>query len=149
MLIVLVAPILAFNRPAQLLTQPCKSVLKYRSPDALRAVAPLLDECQLDEPIVECAIRRQFDGPWADTWARFVLLRPGMSYSKLKAATLKRNQLNPKDRIPGTFRTIVLTHAICFIAAIPAVLTSDAVFPKLIEAAALGRVMAQTDGFGL
>ena len=63
-----------------------------------------------------------------------------MSFSELKAATLKRNQLDPKERIPGTLRTVVLVHAACFIAALPAVLTSDQVFPKLVEAAASSRV---------
>lgn len=96
--------------------------------------------CLLDEQTVECLVRKRIDGPWADSWARYVLLRPGMSYRELKAATLQRNRLDPKDRIPGTFRTVVLTHAICFLAAIPAVLRSDTVLPKLLEAAALSRV---------
>ena len=96
-------------------------------------------ECQVDEPALECTLRNQVDGPWADTWAKYVLLRPGMSYQELKAATQKRNQLDPSERIPGTARTVVLTHAICFLCAIPAVLRSDAVLPKLVEAAAIGR----------
>ena len=98
--------------------------------------------CLVDEPAVECALRRQVDGPWADAWARYVLLRPGMSYSELKAATLKRNRLDPRERIPGTYRTLVLTHALCFIAAIPAVLTNDQVFPKLLGLAAISRASA-------
>eukprot|EP00966_Prymnesium_polylepis_P148739 3436244-Prymnesium_polylepis.1 len=68
-----------------------------------------------------------------------------MTYSELKAATLQRNKLGAKDRIPGTYRTVVLTHAICFLAAIPALLTNEEVLPKLVEAAALSRVTA---GFG-
>ena len=97
-------------------------------------------ECRVDEPELECDIRRTVDGPWKDAWARFVLLRPGMSYSELKKATLQRNKLDWRERIPGTFRTIVITHAVCFIAAIPAVLRSDAILPRLVEAAAAGRV---------
>ena len=84
-------------------------------------------ECLLDEPVAECYVRNQVDGPWADVWAKYVLLRPGMSYTELKHATLQRNQLEPGNRIPGTFRTVVIAHAICFLAALPAVLTSDAV----------------------
>ena len=64
-------------------------------------------QCLVDEPVVECYIRNEVvDGPWADQWARYVLLRPGMSYSELKAATLRRNQLDPSLRIPGTYRTL-------------------------------------------
>ena len=97
-------------------------------------------ECLTDEPVAECIVRSQLDGPWNDVWARYVLLRPGMSYSELKEATLRRNKLSPTDRIPGTYRTVVLAHAICFIAAIPAVLTSDEVFPKLLGVATASRV---------
>ncbi len=97
------------------------------------------DECLADEPVVECIVRKQVDGPWADAWAKYVLLRPGMSFRELKAATLQRNKLDPKDRIPGTYRTVVLTHAVCFVAAIPALLSSDAVFPRLVEMAAASR----------
>ena len=82
------------------------------------------DACLVDEPEVECNLRKTVDGPWADAWAKYVLLRPGMSFSELKAATLQRNQLDPRMRIPGTARTIVLTHALCFIIAIPALLQS-------------------------
>ena len=37
---------------------------------------------------------------------------------ELKAATHQRNRLDPEHRIPGTYRTVVLTHAVCFAAAI-------------------------------
>ena len=114
----------------------------HRAAAAVQALADA-DSCELDEPALECAVRRQVDGPWADTWAKFVLLRPGMTYRELKKATQQRNRLDPAERIPGTYRTVFITHAICFLVAIPAVLTSDAVFPKLIEAAAVGRVMAK------
>ena len=97
-------------------------------------------ECRLDEPVAECIVRSQLDGPWSDVWARYVLLRPGMSYTELKEATFQRNQLDPRERIPGTFRTVVIAHAICFAAALPAVLTSDAVFPKLLGVATASRV---------
>ena len=97
-------------------------------------------ECLLDEPVAECIVRSQLDGPWNDVWARYVLLRPGMSYSELKDATKTRNRLEPGSRIPGTFRTVVLAHAICFLAALPAVLTSDTVFPKLLGVATASRV---------
>lgn len=93
------------------------------------------EACLMDESDLECTVRKQVDGPWADIWARFVLLRPGMTYAELKAATRKRNQFDWRDRIPGTYRTIVIVHAVCFLFAVPAVLTSDEVFPKLIEAA--------------
>ena len=63
--------------------------------------------CLVDEPVVECFVRSEVvDGPWADQWARYVLLRPGMSYRELKVATLRRNQLDPSLRIPGTYRTL-------------------------------------------
>tara|TARA_B110001452_G_scaffold65749_1_gene52593 strand:- start:484 stop:942 length:459 start_codon:yes stop_codon:yes gene_type:complete len=94
-----------------------------------------LDGCALDEPKVECMVRQQVDGPWADVWAKYVLLRPGMRFGELKAATLKRNELDPSKRIPGTFRTVVLVHAVCFLAAIPMVLQNENVFPKLVNAA--------------
>ena len=97
-------------------------------------------ECLLDEPVAECIVRSQLDGPWNDVWARYVLLRPGMSYTELKEATKTRNRLAPESRIPGTFRTVVLAHAICFLAALPAVLTSDTVFPKLLGVATASRV---------
>jgi len=100
------------------------------------------DECLIDEPQLECTVRRQVDGPWADVWARYVLLRPGMSYSELKQATFQRNQLDPSKRIPGTYRTVVLAHAFCFAAAIPTLVTNDEVFPKLLAAAAASRVAA-------
>ena len=122
----------------------CPLSLSHRI--AARAIAMVAKEpddplaCGVDEPPVECAIRRQVDGPWADVWARYVLLRPGMSFGELKAKTFERNQLDPMERIPGTYRTVVITHVICFLAAIPAVLTSDAVFPKLVGAAAVSRV---------
>ena len=54
------------------------------------------DSCLVEEPLVECAVRKQVDGLWADSWAKYVLLRPGMSFGELKAATLKRNQLDPR-----------------------------------------------------
>ena len=92
-------------------------------------------ECQLDEPVAECIVRSQLDGPWNDVWARYVLLRPGMSYTELKEATQRRNRLAPESRIPGTFRTVVLVHAVCFLAAIPMVLQNENVFPKLVNAA--------------
>lgn len=65
-----------------------------------------------------------------------------MSYSELKKATMQRNQLDPSKRIPGTYRTVVIAHALCFAAAIPALLTNEAVFPKLLGAAAVSRAAA-------
>ena len=123
-------------------TQPRASLPPLRPRAAVLLAEPAADECGLDEPQLECAVRRQVDGPWADAWARYVLLRPGMSYRELKEATRRRNRLRPEDRIPGTFRTVVLVHAVCFTAAIPALLRNDAVFPKLLEAAASGVVRA-------
>ena len=84
-------------------------------------------------------------GPWADIWAKYVLLRPGMTYGELKEATLRRNRLSPEERIPGTFRTVVIVHAICFLAAIPILVTNDAIFPKLLQWAVTSRAAA---GFG-
>lgn len=98
------------------------------------------DVCLVDEPIVECAVRQQVDGPWADVWARYVLLRPGMTYGELKHATLQRNRLAPDKRIPGTYRTVFLSHLICFIAAIPVLLANDSVFPNLLSAAVSSRL---------
>ena len=123
-------------------TQPRASLPPLRPRAAVLLAEPAAEECGLDEPQLECAVRRQVDGPWADAWARYVLLRPGMSYRELKEATRRRNRLRPEDRIPGTFRTVVLVHAVCFTAAIPALLRNDAVFPKLLEAAASGVVRA-------
>lgn len=100
------------------------------------------EHCLVDEPVVECFVRNQVDGPWADVWARYVLLRPGMSYTELKRATLQRNQLDPTSRIPGTYRTVVIAHLLCFAAALPAVITSPAVFPKVLVAATASRVAA-------
>ena len=84
-------------------------------------------------------------GPWADIWAKYVLLRPGMTYGELKEATLRRNRLSPEERIPGTFRTVVIVHVICFLAAIPILVTNDAIFPKLLQWAVTSRAAA---GFG-
>lgn len=107
----------------------------------VRAVAAAdEDGCGIDEQPLECMVRQQVDGPWADVWAKYVLLRPGMSFRELKAATLKRNELNPNMRIPGTVRTVVLVHAVCFLFALPAILTSDGVFPKLVSAAVESRI---------
>merc|ERR1712021_153650 len=99
-------------------------------------------QCLLDEPVLECNLRRTVDGPWSEAWTRYVLLRPGMSFRELKAATKKRNEFRLSERVPGTLRTVVLVHVICFAAALPAVLSSDAVFPKLLELAVAGRVAA-------
>lgn len=99
-------------------------------------------QCLLDEPVLECKLRRTVDGPWSEAWTRYVLLRPGMSFRELKAATKKRNEFRLSERVPGTLRTVVLVHVICFAAALPAVLSSDAVFPKLLELAVAGRVAA-------
>ena len=100
------------------------------------------DACLLDEPVLECNLRRTVDGPWAEAWTRYVLLRPGMSFRELKAATKKRNEFRLSERVPGTLRTVVLVHVICFAAALPAVLSSDAVFPKLLELAVASRLAA-------
>ena len=82
------------------------------------------DSCGVDEIPVECEVRKKLDGPWSDVWARYVLLRPGMTYGELKEATKQRNRLDPRMRIPGTARTVVLTHAVCFLIAVPAILRS-------------------------
>ena len=84
-------------------------------------------------------------GPWADAWAKYVLLRPGMPYSELKEATLRRNRLSPEERIPGTFRTVFIVHAVCFLAAIPILVTNEAIFPRLLQWAVTSRAAA---GFG-
>lgn len=70
-----------------------------------------------------------------EAWAKYVLLRPGMSYDELRESTL-----NPETRTPGTVRTIFLTSFLCILVAIPYVLTNPAVFPRLIELAALDRI---------
>ena len=89
--------------------KPNNSPQPVRKPAAstARSSSAVEGGCLVDEPVVECYIRNEVvDGPWADQWARYVLLRPGMSYSELKAATLRRNQLDPSLRIPGTYRTL-------------------------------------------
>ena len=58
----------------------------HRSP-AMTAADPL--ECQIDEPALECSLRRQIDGPWADVWARYVLLRPGMTFSEVRVRVVE------------------------------------------------------------
>ena len=73
---------------------------------------------------------------WQELWARYVLIRPGMTFDELKDSTL-----NPLDkRTPGTVRTILLTSLLVSLAAIPYVLTNPAVLPRLIEIAALNRI---------
>ena len=89
-------------------SKPNNSPQPVRKPAAstARSSSAVDGGCHVDEPVVECYIRNEVvDGPWADQWARYVLLRPGMSYSELKAATMRRNQLDPSLRIPGTYRT--------------------------------------------
>ena len=132
----------AFNLPNSL--QPVrKPAAKPAASTAQSSSVVESDEhCFVDEPVVECFVRNQVDGPWADQWARYVLLRPGMSYTELKRATLQRNQLDPTSRIPGTYRTVVIAHLLCFAAALPAVITSPAVFPKVLVAATASRVAA-------
>lgn len=127
----------AFNLPGSPQTNRKPAASTAQSNSALDS-----EHCLLDEPVAECFVRNQVDGPWSDVWARYVLLRPGMNFSKLKRATLQRNQLDPTSRIPGTYRTIVMAHVLCFAAALPAVITSDAVFPKLLVAATASRVAA-------
>ena len=90
----------------------------------------------------KCHVKKQGTNNGMNTWARYVLLRPGMSYTELKRATLQRNQLDPTSRIPGTYRTVVIAHLLCFAAALPAVITSPAVFPKVLVAATASRVAA-------
>jgi hypothetical protein len=128
---------LVFNRAAGIETTRSSPMMEAGSRWSDYGMAPV--ECNVDEPELECNLRKQVEGPWADEWAKYVLLRPGMTFSELKAATRQRNNLDPKQRIPGTYRTVVLTHLVCFLAAIPAVLASDAVLPKLLEAAAVSR----------
>jgi len=135
----------AFNLPnsPQPVRKPAASQSSRKSITAQSDSAVESDEhCLVDEPVVECFVRNQVDGPWADVWARYVLLRPGMSYTELKRATLQRNQLDPTSRIPGTYRTVVIAHLLCFAAALPAVITSPAVFPKVLVAATASRVAA-------
>ena len=85
------------------------------------------------------------------TWQRYVLIRPGMTFQELKARTQLLNDgasfkvPNLDARAPGTFRTIFLTHLICFPAAIPALLSNPQVLPKLIEIASLSRLGIETD----
>ena len=67
-----------------------------------------------------------------------------MSYTELKRATLQRNQLDPTSRIPGTYRTVVTAHLLCFAAALPAVITSPANFPKVLVAATVDRGLRET-----
>ena len=138
LLLVLLATAAAFNLPG---LPP-----RARKPTAPRPIMTSSleseEHCLVDEPTVECFVRNQVDGPWADVWAKYVLLRPGMSYTELKRATLQRNQLDPTRRIPGTYRTVVIAHILCFAAALPAVITSPAVFPKLLVAATPSRVAA-------
>mmetsp|Transcript_14558 Transcript_14558/g.29488 ORF Transcript_14558/g.29488 Transcript_14558/m.29488 type:complete len:163 (+) Transcript_14558:3-491(+) len=141
-LLLLLSPAAAYNLPPSRIVP----LSKVRGSAARSSSsAPLADadqHCLVDEHVAECFVRNQVDGPWADVWARYVLLRPGMSYSELKRATLQRNQLDPSRRIPGTYRTVVIAHALCFAAALPAVITSDAIFPKLLVAATASRVAA-------
>lgn len=142
---VLLASAAAFNLPnsPQPVRKPAASQSSRKSITAQSDSVVESDEhCLVDEPVVECFVRNQVDGPWADVWARYVLLRPGMSYTELKRATLQRNQLDPTSRIPGTYRTVVIAHLLCFAAALPAVITSPAVFPKVLVAATASRVAA-------
>ena len=143
LLFVLLASATAFNMPKS--PQP-KSPQPVRKPAASTAQSSSVREsdehCLVDEPVVECFVRNQVDGPWADQWARYVLVRPGMSYTELKKATMQRNLLDPSRRIPGTYRTVVMAHLLCFAAALPAVITSPAVFPKVLVAATASRVAA-------
>lgn len=136
---VLLCPAAAFSLVG---TPPKRKPAASSTSSSIARNEPDGGECLLDEPMVECVVRSQVDGPWADVWARYVLLRPGMSYSELKKATMQRNELDPSKRIPGTYRTVVIAHALCFAAAIPALLTNEAVFPKLLGAAAVSRAAA-------
>merc|ERR1711990_1179420 len=74
-------------------------------------------------------------------WARFVLLRPGMSQEELKTRTRRptprQYSLDPAERTPGTVRTILLSSFLVFLAALPALLANPVVLAKLIELAAL------------
>merc|ERR1711990_670612 len=67
-----------------------------------------------------------------DAWSRYVLLRPGMTLDELRAATLK-----PDGRAPGTNRTIFFSSFLVILAAIPYIVTNDAVLYRIIELGAL------------
>mmetsp|Transcript_161326 Transcript_161326/g.297581 ORF Transcript_161326/g.297581 Transcript_161326/m.297581 type:complete len:219 (+) Transcript_161326:126-782(+) len=76
-----------------------------------------------------------------DAWQKYVLIRPGMTFKELQNSTKLRTYQywTWENRTPGTARTLVITSVVLILAAIPVLLTNPAVFPKLIELAALSR----------
>eukprot|EP00966_Prymnesium_polylepis_P102904 2383777-Prymnesium_polylepis.2 len=81
-----------------------------------------------------------------DAWAKYVLLRPGMTYDELKESTLRstteqfKPTLDKSKRTPGTVRTVLLSSVVVCLAAVPALAQNPAVLAKLIELASLDRV---------
>merc|ERR1711990_448145 len=71
-----------------------------------------------------------------DAWAKYVLLRPGMTLQELKVTTQRtlmdgENLFSFEKRAPGTVRTVILTHLVCLPAALPALLSNPQILPKL------------------
>ena len=104
--------------------------------------------------VAACALRSQplamsstdSRGGLQEAWARYVLLRPGMTFDELKSTTLRQptEQFTPtldtSKRTPGTVRTVLFSSLLVFLAAVPALMQNPAVLVKLIELASLDRV---------
>ena len=69
--------------------------------------------------------------------AKYVLLRPKMTFDELKRSTQTINFMN--GRTPGTIRTVLLSSVLLTLFAIPAIVTNPRVLVWLIELAALDR----------
>lgn len=70
-------------------------------------------------------------------WAKYVLLRPDMTFDELKASTQTINFKN--GRTPGTTRTVLISSVLLILFAIPAIVTNPRVLVWLVELAALDR----------
>ena len=70
-------------------------------------------------------------------WAKYVLLRPEMTFDEFKRSTQTINFKN--GRTPGTTRTVLLSSFLLTLFAIPAIVTNPRVLVWLVELAALDR----------
>ena len=137
---------------AVLLAQLCPEAAAFNIPGSGKAPKELPRRGQLSPKGTAADLPAAKSGgeiSWLqDAWSRYVLIRPGMTFQELKRSSTSSLSLECvtdlecalDSRVPGTVRTVVLTHVLCFLVAIPALLTNEHVFPKLVELAAIARL---------
>ena len=102
-----------------------------------RPQPPAIRPTRQRSPVPAATAAHDSRSPLEKVWARYVLLRPEMSYDELKKTTQTINFRN--GRTPGTNRTMFLSTFLLILAAIPVVFTNERVVYWLLELAALDR----------